>query len=103
MNYPDVNNFNNQPDQRIMSGFIAQEVETAAEELGYDFSGVDNPKGESDFYGLRYASFVVPIVKSIQEIDENQKTQEELMKMIMKLTERIEQLEAALDKKQSSN
>jgi hypothetical protein len=49
------------------SGFIAQEVEQAALEVGYDFSGVDKPKNDSDFYGLRYSEFVVPLVKAMQE------------------------------------
>ena len=52
------------------SGFIAQEVESAAREVGYDFSGVDKPKNETDLYALRYAEFVVPLVKAIQEMDE---------------------------------
>ena len=52
----------------IYTGFIAQEVAVAADEVGFDFSGVDYPKNEQDMYGLRYAEFVVPIVKSIQEM-----------------------------------
>jgi hypothetical protein len=51
----------------ICTGFIAQEVEAAAKSIGYDFSGVDVPKNEKDFYGLRYAEFVVPLVKAMQE------------------------------------
>jgi hypothetical protein len=50
------------------SGFIAQEVEAAAQTVGYDFSGVDAPKNNDDFYGLRYAEFVVPLVKAVQEL-----------------------------------
>jgi len=50
------------------TGFIAQELERAAIELGYDFSGVDKPKNDDDFYGLRYAKFVVPLVKADQEL-----------------------------------
>ncbi|MFA7325991.1 MAG: tail fiber domain-containing protein [Candidatus Kapaibacterium sp.] len=50
------------------TGFIAQEVEQAAKANGFDFSGVDAPKNEKDFYGLRYAEFVVPLVKSVQEL-----------------------------------
>ena len=50
------------------SGFIAQDVEQAANAIGYDFSGVDAPKNENDFYGLRYAEFVVPLVKAVQEL-----------------------------------
>lgn len=49
------------------TGFLAQEVEAAAKESNYDFSGVDVPKNETDLYGLRYAEFVVPMVKAIQE------------------------------------
>ena len=49
------------------SGFIAQEVDAAARELGYEFSGVDAPKNSNDRYGLRYAAFVVPLVKAVQE------------------------------------
>ena len=58
------------------TGFIAQEVEAAAQELGYDFSGVDKPKSEDDFYGLRYAEFVVPLVKGMQEQQELIKAQQ---------------------------
>ncbi len=51
----------------VQTGFIAQEVEASAKKLGYDFSGVDAPKNENDYYGLRYAEFVVPLVKGMQE------------------------------------
>lgn len=50
------------------SGFIAQEVEEVAQQLGYDFSGIDAPKNGNDHYGLRYAEFVVPLVKAVQEL-----------------------------------
>lgn len=46
------------------SGFIAQEVDSAAQQVGYDFSGV--VKGEK-LLSLRYAEFVVPLVKAVQE------------------------------------
>ena len=56
--------------ERVLStGFIAQEVEAAAQSIGYDFSGVDAPKNEKDYYGLRYATFVVPLVKATQELN----------------------------------
>jgi hypothetical protein len=51
----------------IFSGFVAQEVEHAAKSAGYDFSGIDKPKNDNDMYGLRYAEFVVPLVKAMQE------------------------------------
>lgn len=52
------------------TGFIAQEVEEAAQLVGFDFSGVDAPKNENDLYALRYAEFVVPLVKAVQEQQE---------------------------------
>jgi len=49
------------------TGFIAQEVEASAQETGYDFDGVNPPKNPTDHYSLSYASFVVPLVKAVQE------------------------------------
>ena len=54
-------------EQITYTGFIAQDVEAAAKDLGFDFSGVDKPKNDNDTYGLRYAEFVVPLVKAVQE------------------------------------
>ena len=101
-NYPD-DKFNLNENTGTLSGFIAQEVKEAAEELNYDFSGVDQPKNENDFYGLRYASFVVPIVKSIQEMDEKIENQAELIDLLKKqnelLIEKINLLEASIENK----
>ena len=47
----------------IHSGFLAQEVEACAKTLSYEFSGVDAPKNDQDYYGLRHAEFVVPLVR----------------------------------------
>ncbi len=54
--------------QILYTGFIAQDVEKAAKNLNYEFSGVDAPKNDKDLYGLRYAEFVVPLVKAVQEL-----------------------------------
>ena len=55
------------PENIRHSGFIAQEVETAAKEIKYNFDGIYVPQNEKDRYGLNYSSFVVPLVKAIQE------------------------------------
>ncbi|HRI19713.1 MAG TPA: tail fiber domain-containing protein [Panacibacter sp.] len=47
------------------TGLIAQEVDKAAEKIGYDFSGIDKT---GNIMGLRYSDFVVPIIKSVQEL-----------------------------------
>jgi len=51
----------------LQSGFIAQEVETAAKAVNYEFSGIVKPASENEFYSLRYSEFVVPLVKAVQE------------------------------------
>ena len=76
--------------QIVYTGFIAQEVEKAAQEVGYDFSGVDAPKNDKDMYGLRYAEFVVPLVKAVQE---QQQLLQKQQQMIQDLQKRIEELE----------
>jgi trimeric autotransporter adhesin len=72
-----------------MSGFIAQEVEKAAAESGYNFSGVQKPATNDGLYSLRYSDFVMPLVKAVQEL--NQKSDEQ-MKMIAELKKEIELL-----------
>ena len=75
------------------TGFIAQEVEKAAKELDYDFSGVETPKDENDFYALRYAEFVVPLVKAVQEqqiiIEEQNQKIEFLLQEIQLIKNRL--------------
>ncbi|MFN0175914.1 MAG: tail fiber domain-containing protein [Saprospiraceae bacterium] len=73
------------------TGFLAQEVEEAAKAVGFDFSGVDKPKNEQDFYGLRYAEFTVPLVKAVQELDAENKA---LKVLVADLTRRLDALES---------
>ena len=77
----------------ITTGFIAQEVEAAAKKIGFNFSGVDKPKNDTDFYGLRYAEFVVPLVKGMQEqqaiIEEQNKRIEKLERLLKEFSEKI--------------
>lgn len=73
------------------TGFIAQEVEEAAGSVGYDFSGVDRSGVEHGGpYGLRYAEFVVPLVKAMQE---QQKIIQDQQRQIDELVGRVEELE----------
>lgn len=83
------------------TGFVAQEVEQAASETGFDFSGVDKPANEHDPYGLRYAEFTVPLVKAVQEqqqmIDELKTVTQSLLEQVATLRAENEQLRAKLD------
>jgi hypothetical protein len=74
------------------TGFIAQEVDASAKQIGYDFSGVD--KSEK-LLGLRYSEFVVPLVKAVQELDV--KTKE-----IETLKNEIEAIKSVLSPEQKS-
>jgi hypothetical protein len=76
------------------TGFIAQEVEATAKKTGFDFSGVDKPKNANDHYALRYAEFVVPLVKAVQE---QQAIIEAQNKKIEELVNRLEKLETKKD------
>ncbi|MFC2102660.1 tail fiber domain-containing protein [Bacteroidota bacterium] len=67
----------------VYTGFLAQEVEKAAKETSFDFSGVHAPDNDQAPYSISYAEFVVPLVKAVQE----------QQKLIEKLQKRIEELE----------
>lgn len=74
-------------------GFVAQEVEQLVKRMGVEFNGVDAPENDNDYYGIRYSQFVVPLVKSVQELNEK------LEKENADLRARIEKLEEIILKK----
>ena len=76
----------------VRTGFIAQEVEAAAKKVGFDFDGVSTPENETDLYGIRYAEFVVPLVKAMQEQQE----------MITELKATEEEQQATIDAQQTT-
>ena len=79
----------------LQTGFVAQDVERAAKELGYDFSGVDAPKNSNDLYGLRYAEFVVPLVKAVQELSKmNEEKDAVILQQQQQISDIIGRLEA---------
>jgi len=68
----------------VHTGFIAQEVEQAAKEIGFDFDGVHIPTGENDPYSLAYAEFVVPLVKAVLEQQQMIEQQNKAIEMLKK-------------------
>jgi hypothetical protein len=88
------------------TGFIAQEVEAAAKKINYNFSGVDKPKNEHSLYALRYAEFVVPLVKAVQELskmnDEKDNEIDALQKQNNDLEKRLEKMEAMVNAQSNS-
>ena len=76
------------------TGFIAQEVKAAADAIGYDFSGVVMPEDEQKtMWGIRYSEFVMPLVKAVQELSEENEVQSGLIVQNQQL---IDQYEASL-------
>ncbi len=88
------------------TGFVAQEVEALVKKSGYVFSGVDLPKNDKDPYTIRYAEFVVPLVKAVQELsaknEEQQKQNEEQQKQIDQLLTQLSKTEKGIRELQSS-
>lgn len=84
----------------IHSGFVAQEVDEVAKKLNYDFDGVDKPANTEDLYGLRYANFIVPLVKAVQELsamnEEKDAKIEALQKQFAAQQQQIDELKAGI-------
>lgn len=78
------------------TGFIAQEVEDAAISSGYDFSGVIKPATPNDHYSLSYESFVVPLVKAVQELSKEVEELKAENKELKKMASAIEALQAEI-------
>ncbi|MCW3110303.1 MAG: hypothetical protein JWQ09_4809 [Segetibacter sp.] len=83
--------------KQLHSGFLAQDVEKIAKELGYTFDGVHAPANDKDHYSLAYSQFVMPLVKAVQELSNNHNAllqeKEEMKIFIRQLQKRIEILE----------
>jgi trimeric autotransporter adhesin len=84
-------------------GFIAQEVESAAKETGYQFNGIHVPQNDNDNYSLAYSEFVVPLVKSVQELS---KQNDDLKSQLATVNARLDALEkgqgSSIDSKSTS-
>jgi hypothetical protein len=87
-------------EQIKFSGFLAQEVEQAAKACGYDFSGITLPKNDHDLYTLSYESFVVPLVKAVQQqqamIESAKHREETLHSLILEQQQKMVALETRL-------
>jgi hypothetical protein len=74
------------------SGFIAQEVEKAANTVGYNFSGILRPQTPEDHYSLSYEAFVVPLVKAVQEQQQAIAAQNKIIAELQQQLKEIKQL-----------
>jgi hypothetical protein len=76
----------------VYTGLIAQEVEKAAKETGYNFSGVDGAKNDHDVYGLRYSDFVMPLIKSVQELSKKNDEKDDKINDLQKQIDELKSL-----------
>ena len=90
-------------ERELHTGFLAQDVEKIATQMGYHFDGVRVPANDKDHYSLAYSQFIMPLVKAVQEqqttIEQQQSTIDQqkiiniqLQEAIKKLEEKMEQL-----------
>ncbi len=90
----------NRASTKTQTGFVAQEVEQTAKEIGYTFDGVNAPQNSTDNYSIAYGQFVVPLVKAVQE----QETKiEQQQKIIEQLTIALQKLGVTLDDTKTNN
>jgi hypothetical protein len=75
----DIADEDNEIEKIQFTGFVAQDVDKAAKNIGYDFSGIDK---SGKIMGLRYSDFVVPLVKAVQQLSQQN---EDLQKQINEL------------------
>ncbi|WP_461115400.1 tail fiber domain-containing protein [Spirosoma jeollabukense] len=55
-------------DKVLHSGFLAQDVEAAAQAVGYDFEGVRREEG-GKYYTVGYTLFVIPLVQAVKDLN----------------------------------
>jgi hypothetical protein len=88
-------------EKQLHTGFLAQDVEKIANQLGYSFDGVKVPVNDKDHYSLAYSQFIMPLVKSVQEqqqiIEDQNKEIDSQAEQIKNMNEKIETLTKAVD------
>ena len=80
--------------KQLHTGFLAQDVEKIAKDMGYEFDGLHAPANERDNYSIAYSQFIMPLVKSVQE---QQAIIEDQQKQIIKLKDQLVEMEKAIN------
>ena len=95
----------NNPESDIEMGLLAQEVEAALEKHGLGNSGMVHQPSEDAYMSLRYNDLLAPMIKAIQELDEENQNleaqlksqQEELLTIFQSQQEQIAQLQQMVE------
>jgi hypothetical protein len=86
-------------EKKLHTGFLAQDVEKIANQLGYSFDGVHTPENDRDHYSLAYSQFIMPLVKSVQEQQQQIETQKSSIIKLYKMIEELKNQNAELLKR----
>ncbi|MBP8249296.1 MAG: tail fiber domain-containing protein, partial [Chitinophagales bacterium] len=94
--HPVTYNYKDEEQRDILyTGLIAQEVDAAAKKENVDFSGVDK---NGEYWGIRYGDLTVPLVKGMQELNEELKIRnEKLENKVSSLENMILQMQECLN------
>lgn len=84
-----ANSKSNHSEGILHTGFLAQDIEKTADEIGYNFDGVHKPTSDKDNYSIAYTQFVMPLIKAIQEQQDMIKAQQ---LQINKLAQQLQEL-----------
>lgn len=69
-------------EHKLFSGLLAQQVYSAANQIGYNFSGISVPTDSNHFFALDYSQFTVPLIKAVQELSKSNDSLKQLLKKI---------------------
>lgn len=101
LNNSSVSQASYHPQKQLHTGFLAQDVEKAATQLGYNFDGIHTPVNNKDHYSLAYSQFIMPLVKAVQEqqliIEDQDKKLNGQAGQIKKMNDRIEELAKVIE------
>ena len=83
----------------LYTGFIAQEVDSAAKKINYSFSGVVLPQNEKDFYRIRYDDFIPSLVVSVKQLNDSSN---KIVENVNDLKNQIDSLEEIINQLKTS-
>ncbi len=86
----------------VFSGLIAQQVDSAAQACSYNFSGVKKPVSSGGLYGLSYADFVVPLIKSVQQLSAKNDSLTSSVDSLRSMRSKLDSVQNTLDSLRSA-
>ncbi|HSZ35055.1 MAG TPA: tail fiber domain-containing protein, partial [Puia sp.] len=84
----------------VYSGFIAQEVEQAAKQINYDFSGLAKPQNGQDIYKLSYDDFIPSLIVSVKQLNDSDK---KTTNVLTDLQNQIDSIQKEIDGLKNAN